>query len=105
VWLEVEDRFAIGEGGIGLLHAVAEHGSLAAAARKVGWSYRHSWGYVRRAETVLGIRLLETRNGKGANRGTVLTADASALLARFAKLAGAANAMPRLETLPHNHRA
>jgi molybdate transport system regulatory protein len=86
VWLEVENRFAIGEGGIGLLRAVAEHGSLAAAARKVGWSYRHSWGYVRRAEEVLGIRLLATRNGKGANRGTELTVDATALLSEFAEL-------------------
>jgi molybdate transport system regulatory protein len=88
MWLEVEDRFAIGEGGIGLLQAVAEHGSLAAAARQVGWSYRHSWGYVRRAETVLGIRLLATRNGKGANRGTILTDDARALMSKFSGFVG-----------------
>ena len=89
MWLEVDDRFAIGEGGIGLLHAVAVRGSLAAAARTVGWSYRHAWGYVRRAEAVLGIKLLATKSGKGANRGTVLTADARALLSGFGVLADA----------------
>jgi molybdate transport system regulatory protein len=73
VWVEREGRFLIGEGGIALLSAVADHGSLAEGARQIGWSYRHAWGYIRRAEAVLGESLTMTRAGKGMARGTVLT--------------------------------
>jgi molybdate transport system regulatory protein len=73
VWLEVRGEFAIGQGGVELLSAVAQLGSLARAARHVGWSYRHAWGYLRRAEQVLGMMLITTRSGKGAARGTSLT--------------------------------
>ena len=83
VWLEVRGEFAIGQGGIELLARVARNGSLARAAVDVGWSYRHAWGYVRQAERVLGVRLLSTKNGKGAARGTTLTPTAEALIDWF----------------------
>ena len=73
VWVERDGRFLIGEGGIALLLAVADHGSLAEGARQIGWSYRHAWGYLRRAEAVLGAALTATRSGKGMFRGTMLT--------------------------------
>lgn len=79
-WIEIDGRFAIGEGGAELLMAISETGSLARAARQVGWSYRHAWGYLRRAEMTLGIRLLSTRAGKGTVRGTQLTPEAGALI-------------------------
>ena len=82
-WLEVDGRFAIGDGGVELLRAIATHGTLAKAAREVGWSYRHAWGYIRRAESALGIRLTEARSGKGTARGLELTAAARRLLRRF----------------------
>ena len=73
VWIELNGRFAIGEGGAGLLRELDREGSLAAAARRVGWSYRHAWGYIRRAEGVLSVPLVATRPGKGSARGAVLT--------------------------------
>jgi molybdate transport system regulatory protein len=73
VWLEHEGRFAIREGGLALLLALAASGSLAKAAQQIGWSYRHAWGYLRRAETVLDAQLTATRPGKGRSRGTELT--------------------------------
>lgn len=83
VWLEVRGEFAIGQGGIELLARIARQGSLARAARDVGWSYRHAWGYVRHAESVLGVRLLSTKTGKGAARGTALTSAAEQLVEWF----------------------
>lgn len=80
-WLELDGRFAIGEGGAALLHDVGRVGSLAEAARLHGWSYRHAWGYVRRAEGVLGVPLISTRSGKGRSRGAELTAHAHAVIA------------------------
>ena len=76
----MDGQFAIGEGGIELLAAVAREGSLARGAMAVGWSYRHAWGYLRRAETVLGTPLIVTRSGKGISRGAELTTDGQLLL-------------------------
>lgn len=74
-------QFAIGECGGELLQAVAAEGSLASGARRVGWSYRHAWGYVRRAEEVLGVSLLMGKSGKGSARGMRLTKEAQAVVA------------------------
>lgn len=73
VWFEVNGEFAIGEGGIALLAGIMKTGSLTRAARSVGWSYRHAWGYIRNAERMLATSLTEPRPGKGSHRGTTLT--------------------------------
>ena len=73
VWLELGDRFVIGDGGLQLLLGIARSGSLAAASKTIGWSYRHAWGYLRRADEVLGAPLTFARPGRGASRGTGLT--------------------------------
>ena len=44
-----------------LLHAVREHGSISAAARALGLSYRHVWGELKRWETELGHPLVTWR--------------------------------------------
>ena len=84
MWLEHDGRFVMGDGGLRLLEAIERLGSLAAAVRAMGWSYRHAWGYVRRAEGVLGVALLAGRAGRGAARGAVLTEHGRRLLARLA---------------------
>lgn len=80
VWLEQDGRFVIGEGGLRLLLQVETRGSLLAAARQIGWSYRHAWQYLRRAEQALGVPLVRARAGKGGRRGTMLTAEGRGLL-------------------------
>jgi len=86
IWLERGGRFMIGDGGLHLLDGIARSGSLAEAVREIGWSYRHAWGYLRRAESVLGAPLLLTRPGKGAARGTTLTPAGRLLLERLRAL-------------------
>jgi molybdate transport system regulatory protein len=86
VWLEREGHFVIGDGGLRLLLGILEHGSLLAAARQIRWSYRHAWGYLRRAETALGTPLTEPRPGKGASRGTVLTEAGRLVIERLAEI-------------------
>jgi len=71
VWVEHGGEFVMGDGGLSLLLAIKERGSLTLAARDVGWSYRHAWEYIRRAERVLGVALTTSVPGKGTNRGGV----------------------------------
>ena len=86
VWLERDGHFVVGDGGLRLLLGILEHGSLLAAARQIRWSYRHAWGYLRRAETALGTPLTEPRPGKGASRGTVLTEAGRLVIERLAEI-------------------
>ena len=86
VWLERGGRFVVGDGGLRLLLGILEHGSLLAAARQIRWSYRHAWGYLRRAEAALGMPLTEPRPGKGASRGTVLTEAGRLVIERLAEI-------------------
>lgn len=79
-WFEIDGRFAIGEGGIDLLRAIELSGSLAGGAAAVGWSYRHAWGYLRRAEAAIGVPLTSRRPGKGVRRGLDLTSAGAALV-------------------------
>jgi putative molybdopterin biosynthesis protein len=49
-----------------LLHAVREHGSISAAARVLGLSYRHVWGELKRWEQELGHPLVAGEQGRSA---------------------------------------
>ena len=89
VWLERDDRFVVGDGGLQLLRGIERHESLTIAARAIGWSYRHAWDYLRRAQDVLGLPLTRTRPGKGTRRGTVLTEAGRAILGELREARGA----------------
>lgn len=49
-----------------LLQAVHEHGSISAAARALGFSYRHVWGELKRWEQTLGRALVTGDQGRSA---------------------------------------
>ena len=91
VWLEVADRFAIGEGGAVLLQAVRDHGSLRQAAAVVGWSYRHAWDYVQRMEQSLGVRLV-VRQPARPREGSRLTQEGKYLVQMLRELQRAVQA-------------
>ena len=86
VWLELSGEFFIGDGGIHLLGGILRHGSLARTVREIGWSYRHAWGYLRRAERALQTPIVRNRAGRGAARGMELTETGHLLLERLRAL-------------------
>ncbi len=49
-----------------LLQSVAKEGSISAAARQLGLSYRHVWGELKRWEEVLGNELIVWEKGQSA---------------------------------------
>ncbi|MDE3010723.1 MAG: helix-turn-helix transcriptional regulator [Pseudomonadota bacterium] len=50
---------------IRLCAAVQDSGSLSAAARQLGLSYRHAWGLIREAEQAFGAPLMLMERGRG----------------------------------------
>jgi molybdate transport system regulatory protein len=86
VWLELGGEFFVGDGGIHLLGGIERCGSLARTVREIGWSYRHAWGYLRRAERALQTPIVRNRAGRGTARGMELTETGHLLLERLRAL-------------------
>ena len=69
VWLEVDGQYVFGRGISDILKAVAETGSIKAAAVQLGKSYRHVWAKIKKTEQALGAPLVDARvGGKDARR-------------------------------------
>jgi len=83
VWFEAGGRFVLGEGGIALLEGIREQGSIQGAARRLGWSYRHTWGYIRNMEESAGVRFIDRTRGGRAGGGARLTPEAREFLRRY----------------------
>lgn len=64
--IENEDGEQLPPHLVELLVAVRAGGSLAAAARRVGLSYRYAWGLLNQARAVFGQPLLRMTRGRGA---------------------------------------
>jgi molybdate transport system regulatory protein len=86
VWIERADEVLLSEWRVALLEAVAETGSLAAAAAKLDVPYRTAWHKVKEAEESLGLRLLATESGGADGGGSRLTAEAHDLVVRFRRV-------------------
>lgn len=69
--LDVDGKPAIGHGKIKLLQQLAETGSISAAGRAMGMSYRRTWLLVDSLNTLFAEPLVATRPGGGG--GAVLT--------------------------------
>jgi putative molybdopterin biosynthesis protein len=78
---------------LGLLQAVAQAGSISAAARSLGLSYRHVWGEFKRWEVELGQSLLLWDKGQAAR----LSEFGSKLL--FAERQAQARLAPQMDAL------
>ncbi len=83
VWIEKEGGVVFAEGRKILLEAVDELGSLNAAAKKLGMSYRAAWGKIKATEKRLGVKLLDSSAGGRGGGGAKLTRDAKRILRRY----------------------
>ncbi len=71
------------------LEAVRDHGSLTAAARSLGISYKHLWTTLQRLEAATGRRLVRsTRGGRGGGGRASLTPEALRLLEDYRRVSG-----------------
>ena len=83
LWLDKDGELIFGSGKSEILKEVARTGSLNAAAKELGMSYRHVWSCVRSAESRLGkVLLIKTKGGAGGG-GAELSEYAKKLIKKF----------------------
>lgn len=83
IWIEQDGSVAFAEGRRMLLEAVDRLGSLNAAAKELGMSYRAAWGKIKTTEKALGIRLLDVTTGGKGGGGAQLTQEARKLVSAY----------------------
>lgn len=83
VWLEAKGAYLFGDGVADLLKGIDAWGSISAAARALGMSYRQAWGHVHKIEERLGIKVVETVVGGRAGGGARLTAEGRGFLEKY----------------------
>jgi molybdate transport system regulatory protein len=90
---------AVGPGKIDLLEAIAETGSITAAARSLGMSYRRAWLLVDTMNRCFKRPVVEAEAGGPRGGGTRLTASGAQALRRYRRIerlaSGAASAQLR----------
>lgn len=80
----VEGEIALGPGKADLLDAIAAHGSISAAARALGLSYRRAWLMVDTMNRLFAAPPVET--ARGGPGGARLTPAGKTLLAEYRTL-------------------
>ena len=91
--IRLGDAIAMGPGKADLLGAIDAHGSISAAARAIGMSYRRAWLLVEEMNSCFAAPLVETRPGAGAQ----LSEDARLVLAAYRRAEAAAVAAAEQE--------
>ena len=95
------DEPALGPGKAALLEAIGREGSISAAGRAMGMSYRRAWLLVDAMNRCFAERVVETTAGGGRDRGARLTPAGDRVLAAYrrleAELAAAAEGEPLAE--------
>ena len=80
------DEIAMGPGKADLLEVIARTGSISAAGRDLGMSYRRAWLLVDTMNRCFAKPLVETRPGGGKSAGARLTEEGEAALAAYRAL-------------------
>ena len=75
--------FYLGPGRADLLQGIGETGSIAAAGKLMGMSYKRAWSLVQALNEGWGSPLVETSRGGAGQGGASLTADGAFVLERY----------------------
>jgi molybdate transport system regulatory protein len=83
-------RGRVGPGKIALLEAIEREGSISAAGRALGMSYRRAWGLVEALNGVAGTPVVAASPGGARGGGALLTEAGRALVADYRAIEHAA---------------
>lgn len=76
----------VGPGRADLLEGIAETGSIAEAAKRMGMSYRRAWSLVQALNEGFGEPLIETSRGGSGQGGATLTPAGAEVLAGYRRI-------------------
>lgn len=71
--IKVGEEVAIGPGKVAILEAIGETGSISAAGRKLGMSYRRAWLLVDQMNRYFKDPVVQTTNGGAQGGGSALS--------------------------------
>ena len=77
------ENFYMGPGRADLMELIGESGSIAAAGKAMGMSYKRAWSLVQALNDGFGVPLVETSRGGSAQGGASLTEAGKAVLAHY----------------------
>jgi len=86
LWIDSEGTTFLSWGRVVLLERIREHGSISAAARSMGMSYRHAWELVEEMNRLSPKRLVEKTVGGVRGGGAELTPEGEAAITGFWEL-------------------
>lgn len=89
VWMTIGGQKLGGQDRVELLSAIAAHGSITAAAKAVGISYKGAWDAIEAMNNLAGEPLLERVAGGKGGGGTRLTSRGTQLVENFRKIEAA----------------
>lgn len=87
-----DDRIALGPGKVDLLEAIGQAGSISAAARQLGMSYRRAWLLVNDMNEAFGSPAVHTATGGARGGGTALTPVGQRLIELYRTIESASRA-------------
>ena len=77
------DSFYLGPGRADLLEGIADTGSISAAGKRMGMSYKRAWSLVQALNEGWGGPLVETSRGGSGQGGATLTPDGETVLKSY----------------------
>lgn len=77
------ETFYLGPGRADLMELIAETGSIAAAGKRMGMSYKRAWSLVQALNDGFGAALVEASRGGAAQGGATLTPAGNEVLHRY----------------------
>jgi len=83
--------FAIGPGKADLLQAIEQTGSISAAARRLGMSYRRAWLLIDTMNQCFREPVVDTATGGKGGGGARITASGLTVLRRYREMEAAAS--------------
>jgi molybdate transport system regulatory protein len=78
-----EENGILGDGKWQILKLIDEKGSMKAACDELGYTYRRTWGNLKKIEQFFGFPLLEKQRGGSDGGRTLLTPEGKKLIAAF----------------------
>jgi len=88
----IEPDIAIGPGKADLLEAIRATGSISAAGRRLGMSYRRAWLLVDELNRHLGAPVVDAQTGGAKGGGAQLTETGDEVLTRYRRMEAACRA-------------